>query len=157
MLSPLGSKPRASDFNVLHAYYCKSQPFRSLCNHALLILRLRILWNQQSMTTQVKGLDFQHPGELAQAGACREVKSEALGSLPSGGNILLLDFFSFLIILQNLQNLKPIQKNSNTRINPCVSWVSVSADSGVNCNSINLHTQPMLQERHHHSVLIEII
>ena len=40
-------------------------------------------------------------GELAQMVACRALKSETLGSLPSGGrgNILLLNFFSSLVIL----------------------------------------------------------
>ena len=31
-----------------------------------------------------------------------------------------------------------------------------SADSGVNCNYLNLHTQPILQDRRHHTVLIKI-
>ena len=48
------------------------------------------------MTKQdLKVCDFQQIGELTQIVACRAVKSEALGSLPTGGNILLLDFFLF--------------------------------------------------------------
>ena len=48
MLPPLGSEPQAPDCQVLHAtphltpYVLKSQLFRSLYSHALLILGLRI-------------------------------------------------------------------------------------------------------------------
>ena len=33
---------------------------------------------------------------------------------------------------------------------------SATTDSGVNCNDINFHTEPMLQDRRHHTVLIKI-
>ena len=54
------------------------------------------------MTKDLKGWGFQQIGELAQMVVCGTWKSEesqCLGSLSSGGNILMLDFFSSLVIL----------------------------------------------------------
>ena len=36
-----------------------------------------------------------------------------------------------------------------------VSWIFASADSVVNCSSTSIHTLPMLQDGHHHTVLIK--
>ena len=68
---------------------------------ALLILRLRIFFgiNKAWPYKDLKGWDFQQIVESSQIVAYRPLKSEALHSLPSGGNILLLDPFCFLVIL----------------------------------------------------------
>ena len=93
MLPALASEPRTSDFTALHATIwadppiCwQSQPFRSLCSHALLIPKYFLFAkiNRAWIYKDLKVCDFQQIGELAQIVACRAVKSETLGSLPSG-------------------------------------------------------------------------
>ena len=50
----------------------------------------------------------------------------------------------------------PVQFLSNpTPISLCEPWIGASADSAVNYSSINVHTLPILQDRHHHTVLIK--
>ena len=45
--------------------------------------------------------------------------------------------------------------NATLQAYMCVSWIGASADSGVSCNYINLHTKPILQDRHHHTIPIK--
>ena len=76
----------------------KSQPFMwsyFIDSNKILSPKIKRAWQHKDL----KGWDFQQKGELAPIGACKAVKSEVLGSFPSGGNILLLDFFSSLVIL----------------------------------------------------------
>ena len=105
MLRPLGSEPRTSDFTALHATiranypFCwKSHTFRSLYICAGLIFGLRKFFGIKRawLYEDLKVWDFQQIGELAQTLVCRAVKSEALVSLPSEGDILLLVFFVFM-------------------------------------------------------------
>ena len=105
LLPSLGSEPRASDFTALCATISAnspicwmSQPFRSLYSHTLLIpkhfLSPRI--NRAWIYKDLLVWDFRQTGELGRIVACRAVKSEALGSLPSEGNIFPQDFFFVL-------------------------------------------------------------
>ena len=47
-------------------------------------------------------MTFSKFGELAEIVTYRAVKSKIMGSLPNRYNILLLDLFGFLVILQNV-------------------------------------------------------
>ena len=99
MLPLLEVNPDISDFHVLHATawanspICwKSQPFRSLCIRALLILGLFGI-NRAWLHKDLKGWDFQQIG-ISSGNSMQDMKVRgAWVHFPVGDNILLLDFF----------------------------------------------------------------
>ena len=62
--------------------------------------------NRAWLQKDLKGWDFQQIGELIQIVACRTVKLEALGSLPSGSNTLQLDYFSSLETCDSVESVE---------------------------------------------------
>ena len=150
MLPPVGVEPRASDFNVLHATVWANSlfagSFRTLGPYIIMLywfLDLEIFEIDSTWQYTVQGsraLRLPANRELAQPVACRALKSDALGSTPTGSSILLDIFFVFSWVCRIYKIHLHLGK---TQISSYVCWIMMHAlkDFVVECfsSSVRLH------------------